>query len=238
MQKDDRQLILFALAVCVTCSVLLSGVAAGLRDRQQREIELDRRINVLKAFGVETRDDAGSRISAADVDDIFADHIGEMALHAETGEEIDPEELDPRKVRTKEQLPLYYWHEDGERQRYAFPVSGAGLWSTIYGFLALDEDLATISGVTFYDHGETPGLGGEIERPWFQEQFQGKKLLKDGDPVEMQTVKGGVESRYPEGNPHAIDGISGATITGKGVTRFISEDFRRYNRFFGKIRDS
>jgi Na+-transporting NADH:ubiquinone oxidoreductase subunit C len=238
MQPADRQLITFAFTVCIVCSVLLSGVAAGLRERQQREVELDRKMNVLKAFGEETRDEGGQRIAPDAVDRIFADHIGEIVVDAATGEEIDPAQADPRQIRQKRQLPLFFWHEDGERQRYAFPVSGPGLWSTIYGFMALEDDLRTIAGVTFYDHGETPGLGGRIEEDEFQEQFSGKILWADGQPVPLRTIKGGVAARYPEGNPHAIDGIAGATITGEGVAALISRDFRRYDVFFRKIRGS
>ena len=235
MQQADRQLVTFALTICLTCSILLSAIAAGLRDRQEREVELDRKMNVLIAFGVDTRDERGRRISGEEVDAIFASNIREIILDA-SGNPMEDAEPDPAEIRAQRQLPLYLWEEDGEVKRYAFPTSGQGLWSTIYGFLALERDLATIAGITFFRHGETPGLGGEVERAWFTEQFEGKKLFADGEPVDFRVVQGGVESRYPEGNEHAVDGISGATVTGVGVARFISEDFRRYNAFFEQIR--
>ncbi len=240
MQKADRQLITFALTICVTCSVLLSAIAAGLKERQERQVELDRKMNVLIAFGVDTRDaETGRRISAERVEQYFSEQIREVVLDAESGREIAPEDVDLVAIREKRQLPLFKWEEDGEVQKYAFPTSGQGLWSTIYGFLALERDLATIAGITFFRHGETPGLGGEVDRSWFQEQFVGKRLLDDdGAPVRFQVVKGGVENRYPDGNEHAVDGISGATITGDGVARFVTEDFRRYNKFFETIRGS
>ncbi len=234
MQQADRQLVTFALTICLTCSILLSAIAAGLRDRQEREVELDRKMNVLIAFGVDTRDERGRRISGEEVDAIFASNIREIILDAD-GNQTD-EEPDPVAIRERRQLPLYLWEEDGEVKRYAFPTSGQGLWSTIYGFLALERDLATIAGITFFRHGETPGLGGEVDRDWFTDQFRGKKLFDDGEPVQFRVVQGGVSSRYPDGNPHAVDGISGATVTGVGVARFISEDFKRYNQFFEQIR--
>lgn len=236
MQQADRQLVRFALIICVSCSVLLSGIAAGLRDRQERQVELDRKLNVLKAFGVDSRDEAGRRLSEETVRSIFESNIREIVLDAATGDRISADLVDRNEIRHKRQLPLFTWEENGEIKRYAFPISGQGLWSTIYGFLALERDLATIAGITFFDHGETPGLGGEIERPWFQEQFVGQKLLADGEPVEFRVIKGGVTARYPDGNPHAVDGISGATITGTGVARFITEDFQRYNVFFDQVR--
>lgn len=237
MQKADRQLITFALTICVSCSVLLSAIAAGLKERQERQVVLDRKMNVLKAFGVETRDESGRRLTEDTVRDIFESNIREIVIDPETGATIDDDQVDLAAVRAKRQLPLFMWEEDGTVTRYAFPISGQGLWSTIYGFLALEQDLATIAGITFFSHGETPGLGGEIDRPWFQEQFVGQRLMEDGEPVEFRVVKGGVSSRYPDGNPHAVDGISGATITGEGVARFINEDFRRYNIFFDQRRE-
>lgn len=237
MQKADKQLILFALAVCVTCSVLLSAIAAGLRDQQARQVELDRKMNVLGAFGIEAEDVPGDKLTAEDVDRIFQTRIKEIVLDPQTGEEIPPDQVNLDAIRNKEQLPLFLLQEDGETQKYAFPTSGPGLWSTVYGFLALESDLATIAGITFFRHGETPGLGGEVDKDWFQNQFEGKKLFKDGEPVEFQVVKGGVESRYPDGNDHAVDGISGATITSDGVADFINEDFRRYNQaYFERLR--
>ncbi len=237
MQKADRQLVRFAFIVCVTCSVLLSGVAAGLRERQEREVELDRKRNVLIAFGVESRDETGRRISAERVAEIFADNVGQVVIDPDTGEELPDSVVEDRAIRRKQQLPLFYWMEDGERQRYTMPISGDGLWGRIYGYLALEDDLMTIAGITFFDHNETPGLGAEIERDWYQEQFRGKQLMADGDLKEFRSIRGGVESQYPDGNPHAVDGISGATITSESVARLITEDFRRYNIFFKRLRD-
>ena len=237
MQKADRQLVRFAFIVCVTCSVLLSGVAAGLRERQEREVELDRKRNVLIAFGVESRDETGRRISAERVAEIFADNVGQVVIDPDTGEELPDSVVEDRAIRRKQQLPLFYWMEDGERQRYTMPISGDGLWGRIYGYLALEDDLMTIAGITFFDHNETPGLGAEIERDWYQEQFRGKQLMADGDLKEFRSIRGGVESQYPDGNPHAVDGISGATITSESVAKLITEDFRRYNIFFKRLRD-
>lgn len=239
MQKADRQLITFALTICITCSVLLSAVAAGLRARQEMEVALDEKRNVLMALGQPTVDaETGRKMSS---DQLLATWglVKEVWVDAATGEIIPEEQRDPKAAAAKEQLRLYIWEENGEPVKYAFPISGKGLWSTIYGFLALEADLATIAGITFFKHGETPGLGGEIEKPDFTEQFTGKRLLNEaGEPEPFLVVKGGVAARYPQGNVHAVDGLSGATITGDGVARFITEDFERYNTYFSSIRSS
>jgi len=242
MQQADRQLFKFALIICVSCSILLSFAAASLRGIQEQQVELDRKVNVLKAFGASVTDEKGKRIPAEEVYAIFANHISEVIIRAESGEVLEgasSSTVDRRDVQNKRLLPLYLWKEDGQVQKYAFPISGKGLWSTIYGFMALERDLATIVGVTFYKHGETPGLGGEVEQAWYQRQFaSGKSMMQNGEVVPMRSIKGGVTTRYPDGNAHAIDGISGATITSDGVARFITDDFNRYNVYFNTIRGS
>jgi len=239
MLRADRQLYTFAFCVCVVVSALLSTTATLLKDRQALMVELDRKRNVLMAFGVDIYDEEGRRLTPEKVDEFFANNISEVILDGQTGEPIEgatSANVDPRELRDKRKLLLYTWEEDGEITRYAFPISGMGLWSTIYGFLALDTDLATILGITFYAHGETPGLGAEIERESWQEQFVGKQLYRDGEPATLRVIKGGVTRRYPDGHPSAVDGLSGATVTGEGVGKFITEDFARYNRYFETIR--
>jgi len=240
MLKADRQLYIFALSVCVVVSALLSTAATVLKERQDRMVELDRKRNVLQAFGVSIIGEDGRRLAEEEVGRYFEEYIREIILDGQSGDHLEGKtsaDFDPRDMRDKNKyLPLYLWEEDGEVTRYAFPISGQGLWSTIYGFLALEKDLATIRGVTFYDHGETPGLGAEVEQDWFQSQFEGKIVYADGEPVDFRVIKGGVSRRYPDGHPSAVDGISGATVTANGVARFINEDFRRYNRYFETIR--
>jgi len=143
MRKGDSYTILFALGVCAVCSIVLALAASGLRARQQMNVELDRKLNVLKAFG-----EAGGR---DEVDAIFDEHITSI----DCAKKIDSLEGP---------MPLYLWKEDGAVRKYAFPVSGKGLWSTIRGYISLKSDLNPIQGVTFYDHGETPGLGPRSKR--------------------------------------------------------------------------
>lgn len=235
MNKADRKMFGFALLICVVCSTLLSAVSASLKEQQTRMVEFDRNRNVLKAFGVDTHG-----MTPDDVTRVFSERIQEIILDGQTGEVIEgatSATVDPKDLRDKNKLlPLYLWVENGEAQKYAFPISGKGLWSTIYGFLAMEKDLKTIAGVTFYKHGETPGLGGEVEKEWFQNPFEGKRMYDNGQRADFRVIKGGVAARYPDGNPHAVDGISGATVTGNGVARFVNEDFDRYDRYFKTIR--
>lgn len=214
MRKGDTYTILYALAVCAVCSVVLALASSGLRELQHRNSELNRRMNVLKAFG----EDVGKE----QVGEVFESNIERIDL----SEEFD---------NISEEMPLYLWREGGVATKYAFPVSGKGLWSTIKGYLALKADMETIHGITFYEHEETPGLGAEVEKAWFQEQFEGKKIRDGGDLAKLEVLKGKVEDKYPQGNLQAVDGISGATMTGKGVQKFLNEDIARYNAYLDEI---
>jgi Na+-transporting NADH:ubiquinone oxidoreductase subunit C len=103
-------------------------------------------------------------------------------------------------------------------QQVVLPVYGKGLWGTLYGYLALKSDLNTIQGLTFYQHKETPGLGGEVDNPLWKEQWEGRKLYdENGNPAAM-VFKGPA----PDDNPYAVDGLSGATITSRGVTNLLA----------------
>lgn len=135
---------------------------------------------------------------------------------------------------------VYLYKPTGSIEAYIIPISGNGLWDMIYGYLALNTDLNTVKGIRFYSHGETPGLGGEIEKPWFTGQFEGKQILDaDGSLVSVRIEKGKAAIKHPgEDIIHYVDGISGATITGKAVTKFLHSDLEKYEPYFQKIRGS
>ena len=137
-----------------------------------------------------------------------------------------PESEDIAKIKTRTLVsPVYLVQENGQTSKIIFPVYGKGLWSTMYGLLALGPDLNTVYGITYYEHGETPGLGGEIDNPKWQQGFVNKKLFKiesDGRLVPALTViKGAVSSADGQAD-YKIDGLSGATMTSNGVTNSLT----------------
>ena len=224
--KGDTYVVVFAAVVCLLCSLMLAGASTALKKPQEFNKEIDRKSNVLKAFGYPVRTPDGKRIKGDEVNRVFSEHITEVIVDGESGQLVDA------AAAAKTPLPLYVWKENGEVKKYALPISGKGLWSTIKGYLSLEHDLATIVGVTFYEHGETPGLGAEIETDWFQANFAGKKVWENGHRLHFEVVKGSVAEKYPNGNNHAVDGISGATLTGNGVTRFLNADLDKYEKYF------
>lgn len=239
MRKEDVWTVSFAAIVCIVCSLLISAAAAALKERQDFNVEVDRKLNVLRAFGAETTHEDGSALSGSEVDELFSGHIAEVVIDATTGAVIDgmtADQITKEELKAGDKLPLYTWQDDGGPvTSYAFPLSGKGLWSTIYSYLALEADLSTIRGVTFYGHKETPGLGGEVSADWFMEQFKGKKIREeDGQLADFKIVKGKVQDRYPKGNDFAVDGMSGATMTGNGVEKFFNQFLQRYDVYFSK----
>ncbi|MFO8072758.1 MAG: Na(+)-translocating NADH-quinone reductase subunit C [Polyangia bacterium] len=227
----------FAAAVCAVCSVLVSVAAVTLRPRQEKNALLDRRKNVLVAAGLlETGDEAGRDR----IDDLFQKRIRSRVVRRESGAAargVDPIEYDQRRAaqdperssaappnpaairRVPRVLRFYEVLSEGEVEMYVLPVRGKGLWSTLYGYLALDRDTSTVRGIAFYEHGETPGLGGEIGNPDWQRRWRGREVFdEDWEPV-IRVIKGAAGP--PEEDPHSVDGLSGATLTADGVTALV-----------------
>ena len=227
--KGDTYVVIYAGAVCMLCGLILAVAASALKKLQQYNKEIDRKTNVLKAFGVPVFEN-GKRIKGPKVEEYFHQNVAEVVVDGATGLAVETGAV------AQQPLPLYVWKENGEVTKYALPISGKGLWSTIKGYLALEKDAATIAGVTFYEHGETPGLGGEVETDWFQKNFHGKKVANEGKRLKFEVVKGKVADKYPNGNDHAVDGISGATLTGNGVMKFINTDLDKYEKYFSVLR--
>lgn len=241
MRKEDLNVIVFAAVVCIVCSLVLSATATILKERQDIAVELDRKMNVLKAFGVTTVDADGRKISKDEVDRYFNENISEVYVDKATGDLVEAPDANVVKREAKERthvtrslLPLYVWKDEGVATKYAFPTSGMGLWSIVNGYIALDRDLSTIIGVTFYKHGETPGLGGEVSADWFMSQFAGKSIFANGALVQLEVVKG----EAPADSDYQVDGMSGATMTGNGLNVFMNRDIAFYDKYFSRIRGS
>jgi Na+-transporting NADH:ubiquinone oxidoreductase subunit C len=223
----------FAAVVTITCSILLATAANLLKERQQENIALDKQKNILASAGF-----GSAEMQRAEILKLYNENIRSKVID-KSGQEVSDkkvEQLDPKKDVNL--LPLYYAEQDGKVLAYIVPISGKGLWSTIYGYLALENDLNTVKGITFYKHGETPGLGGEIEKDWFKDNFKGKKILSpDGQLVSVTVVKGKVAEKYSgEEADHYVDGISGSTLTGKGLNKFLKKDLEIYEPYFSKLR--
>lgn len=228
------------MILALICSVLVAGAAVGLRPRQEANRKLDRKKNILRAAGlyqgkgdVETlfqqvktriiRLADGSFVPPETLDPAEFDQL-QSALDDETGRKLNKKEDKAGLHRLEKFSLVYLVKKAGHLDKVILPIRGKGLWSTLYGYVALSADLSTISGITFYEHGETPGLGGEIDNPDWQAGWQGKQLYDPNGPngpngqnrqPALQIVKGQAQG------PYQVDGVSGATLTMNGVNNLM-----------------
>ena len=231
-----RYILAFAAAVCLVCAVMVSGSAVALRDLQAANAEQERQRNVLFAAGLADPDE---ELSDAEMAERFA-AVRAVAVDLETGAElpeVDPASVDPlveagitdssravpenlaRVRRVERRSVVYLVESDGRLDAVVLPVRGQGLWSVLYGYLALDADLDTVRGLTFYEHKETPGLGGEVDNPNWKALWPGRRVFGTaGEPIiEVARAAAGPVAE----DPHRVDGLAGATMTSRGVTNLL-----------------
>jgi len=224
----------FSTIVCLVCAIPIAGAAVMLRPRQAENQRVDRLSKVLGVAGLVSPTE---KLGRDEVVKRFADNITPRVIDAKTGaytDSIDAANYDQRAasrdpaqsaaapanaakvLRMPRFLVVYEQLNAGEVKALILPIQGYGLWSTMYGYIALEADARTISGITFYEHGETPGLGGEIENPRWQARWQGRLAFNDSNQVVVQVIKGAAGP--PASDPYHVDGLAGATITSRGVS--------------------
>ena len=226
---------LVALLLCVVCSVLVSAAAVYLRPTQAANKNLDRKKNILMAAdllkeGLSVEEAFKSiepkvvNLATGEyVEDIDAESYDQRRAAREPAEsEVIPPSEDIASVRRKaKRASVYLIYRGDEVRKIILPLHGLGLWSTLYGFVALDaRDLNTIRGLVYYEHGETPGLGGEVDNPAWKALWNGKQVFDQDGKVRIEVVKGKVVPNRPE-TRYQVDGLSGATITARGVSNML-----------------
>ena len=215
------------LLLALICSALIAFTAVGLRPQQESNRLQDQRKNILYAAGLFEK--------GKNIDELFApietryielatglyltkDQLGSKAKSK--GRVLDNDD-DIASLHLLEQYsPVYLVKQNGQLSQIILPVRGKGLWSTMYAYVAIDSDLTTIRGISFYEHGETPGLGGEIESRKWQDGWQGKKVYDPNGDMELRVIKGTADATGDK-NLYQIDGLSGATLTAKGVSKLM-----------------
>ena len=237
MQHSSGYVVRFAVSVCLVCALFVSSAAVLLKPRQEANVILDRQKKVLTVAGLiqEGQDPDASQIAA-----IFEKSIRQKVVDLETGA-VDPtiaaRDFDQQKAMKDEETSkpappngaqiqrvpdhglVFEVVENGKLEAMIFPIQGKGLWSTLYGYIAIAPDARTIVGITFYDHGETPGLGGEVDNPSWKAKWPGRKAFNERWQPVIAVKKG---SAGPPGtDPYQVDGLSGATITSRGVTELV-----------------
>ncbi|MFY9341155.1 MAG: NADH:ubiquinone reductase (Na(+)-transporting) subunit C [Planctomycetota bacterium] len=228
----------FAVAVCVVISAGLAATATALKPAQEAAAEFDRQKNVMMAAGLVQEGDLRSR---PELEALYKQRVREQVVDLETGA-VDPAKTpadvaamkDP-KDKARYRAIAVGVDAKGAEETFVLPISGKGLWSTLYGYLALEKDANTIRGLTFYQHAETPGLGGEVDNPSWKAQWPGKTILDEqGKLVSITVKKGKVDASIANEKAHYVDGLSGATITCNGVNRFVRADLTAFKSFLSR----
>ncbi|MCI5072384.1 Na(+)-translocating NADH-quinone reductase subunit C [bacterium] len=236
MNNDSiKKTLIVSLTLCIVCSILVSGAAVLLRDKQERNKALDKKKNILVTAGL-----IDKSANAEIINSVFDNSIEpllynfeDQKLNTEIPEAYDqrkaakdPErstkiEQDYANIKTRANKGLIYFvKQEGAIKQIILPIHGKGLWSTLYGFISLDTDLNTVKGISFYEHQETPGLGGEVDNPQWQAKWQGKVIYNENGKPAIEVIKGQVESSTSNAD-YKVDGLSGATITSRGVSNML-----------------
>jgi Na+-transporting NADH:ubiquinone oxidoreductase subunit C len=229
---STQRTLLVAVVLCIVCALVVASAAVMLKPAQVANKALDRKANILAAAGLlvpgESIEAQFEQVTTKIVDlrtGKFTDELtlkgfeqAKVAKDTETSIALGDDDL--AKIRRRENFAMVYLiGKDGNYDKVILPVRGYGLWSTLYGFLALENDFNTVAGLGFYEHGETPGLGGEVDNPKWKALWPGKEIYDDGD-VAIQLVKGNVDSSTP-GAANKVDALSGATLTSRGVSNLL-----------------
>lgn len=222
--------------VYITAMVILVGAALAftsmsLKERQQENANADKMKQILQSVHVVS--------DRATVVDDYNKYITNTLVVNDKGETVEGKNAfsinvaaEAKKPYNERLLPVYVCNLPEAGTKYILPLSGMGLWGAIWGYVALNDDATTIYGA-FFDHAsETPGLGAEIAKPEFQNQFDGKLMMKNGEFLPVTVVKKG---QKPEGDEDYVDGISGGTITSKGVGAMLDDCLRPYKTYLESI---
>ena len=235
MPNDSTaKIVSVAVALCLVCALIVSTVAVVLKPQQILNKAMERKRNILAVAGISDPDKG--------VDELFG-QIQAKVVDIKTGEYVEtidvdsydqrraardparsikiPAEQDIARVRAQAKYATLYLVRDGDEiKKIILPVRGYGLWSTLYGFIALEDDANTISALSFYEHFETPGLGGEVDNPRWKALWRGKQVFDDTGNVRIEVAKGLVDKARPEAI-YQVDGLAGATLTARGVTNLL-----------------
>nr|WP_282553552.1 Na(+)-translocating NADH-quinone reductase subunit C [Providencia sneebia] len=242
---------LVVFILCLVCSIVVAGSAVGLKSKQQEQILLDTQRNILSVAGL-----SKPAMSAEEIQKVYKERIEAKLLNFKTNElsdsksrfdlndelrseetsiDLSPEE-DIAKIRRRANSAEIYLvkNSEGKIDQIILPVYGSGLWSVMYAFVAVDIDGVTSRGITYYSHGETPGLGGEVDNAQWKAQWPGKKLFNEQGIPAIKIVRSGATD-----SPYGIDGLSGATLTSNGIQHMF--DFwlgdNGFGPFLKKVRE-
>jgi Na+-transporting NADH:ubiquinone oxidoreductase subunit C len=225
---SNTYIFIFSFVMVVIVALLLSMAAMQLKPFQDKNIEVEKKQNILASIRIKS--------TPKDAVETYAKYITDSYVVNNKGEKqegVDAFNVDLKaelgKPASDRMLPIFVGTLDDKSNAYVMPLRGKGLWGPIWGYISLQPDMNTVYGTVFDHQGETPGLGAEITTEWFQKPFMGKKIFKDStDFVSIKVLKGGA----PKDDPHAVDAISGGTITSKSLEAMLDSCLVQYKPYF------
>lgn len=235
-KQSNLYIIIYSTVLVVVVATLLALASTLLKPYQQKNIETEKKLDILKSVGRATEAEkvkdkhtyVGDEFNSVIVEQFVVNHKGSKV------EGVDPFTVDLKvqfaKPVDEQVLPVFVANVRGDELKYIIPLLGGGLWGPVWGYISLNDDFNTIYGAAFAHKSETPGLGAEIANAEFQQQFIGKKIFKNNKFVSISVVKVGTKSDAD----YSVDGISGGTITSQGVEAMVHDCLINYQEFFKK----
>lgn len=228
---SNRYIFIFSLVMVVSVAILLSLTALLLQPKQEMNVEVEKKMNILSSINIVAE--------KTDAVQLYDKYIRDSYVINTEGKHIDGANAfkvglraEQKKPLAEQYLPVFIAVMDNGDTLHIFPLEGKGLWGPIWGYVALMPDMNTIAGATFDHKGETPGLGAEINTTPFETQFLKKSIFDNGKFVSVRVVKGGADLS----DPHEVDGISGGTITSKGLEEMVRDGLFKYEKYFTENR--
>ena len=223
----------FSAILVIVVGATLAIAAESLKPMQQENVRIEKMQSILTTVGIPAE--------KKEAQNIFDKYITDQMILDDKGNVVQPEGFTAFDVDVlnefksmpseKRNYPLFVFEDENGDKKYIVPMAGKGLWGPVWGFVSFGPDMNTVTGAVFDHKSETPGLGAEIREQWFQQKFVGKQIFDEsGEFVSVEVLKGGVVTN----SNHAVDGISGGTITSKGVEEMIERTLNVYVPYFKK----
>ncbi|TYA53190.1 Na(+)-translocating NADH-quinone reductase subunit C [Formosa maritima] len=237
--------IIFAIGMVLVVGSLLAYASSSLKGRIDTNKELEKQQNILYAMGVNENDDSNAVfVSTEDAPKLFSEYIKKQIVIQ--GDDISEDNnaylIDVKKQQTlakageKRKLPLFIGEKEGQTY-YIAPIRGKGLWDAIWAYIAMDDNMV-IQGA-FFDHkGETAGLGANINKRFFMDDFIGEELMSNGKFVGVNVAKGNADPLNIDKTDNEVDAIAGATITGDGVSAMLKSELKLYVPYFENLKNN
>ncbi len=225
---SNTYIFIFSSIMVILVAAILSTAAMLLQPLQKRNIEVEKKKNILSSIHIESDASTAETLYDQYIIDSYVVNLSGSMVEDLVAFEVDMKK-EIRKPHEERAYPVFVGELEEGEMKYIVPVEGKGLWGPIYGYVSFSDDLTSIYGTNFDHDGETPGLGAEINTDWFQEQFVGKKIFDEaGDFISIAVIRGKAD---PE-SLNEVDAISGGTITSKGLEAMLMDCLAGYQNYF------